>query len=264
MAKRKWIRIAVLVSWVVVTSTAHGAEIWGGFSFEFGVEAFADPSLAENQDRLTDGVWLTRGNVRGIYNAAQEDFVRDDSPADTRWAFAGLNGNPAEISAVRFSDLNFEVWRDALGGNGNLRDNILNRAGVMHLISDDIYIDVRFIEWAVGSDAGGSFTYLRGVRGDSDGDGVLDSDDNCQTWPNPAQFDADADGFGNRCDADFNGDCLTNVDDLVIFRDRFFQPDPAADLDGDGFVDLADLTVLRALLFGEPGPSALASCTPAS
>lgn len=266
MAKRNRMRLAALPLWLIFASAAHGTEVWLGNGFEFSLEAFADPTLAENQDRITDSVWITRANVRGIYNAAQEDFVRDESPADTRWAFAGLAGNPAVISAADFSELNFDVWRDALGGNGNLRDNILNRAGVMHLISDDIYIDVRFTGWTVGSDSGGGFTYLRGTPGgsssDTDGDGVPDSEDNCQTRANPTQLDADADGFGNRCDADLNGDCLSNVSDLFIFRDRLFQPDPEADFDGNGFVDLVDLTMLRALFFKAPGPSALASCTP--
>jgi hypothetical protein len=35
---------------------------------------------------------------------------------------------------------------------------------------------------------------------DSDGDGVLDNDDNCVNVPNPNQLNADGDGFGDACD----------------------------------------------------------------
>jgi hypothetical protein len=43
---------------------------------------------------------------------------------------------------------------------------------------------------------------------DSDGDGVVDSLDNCPNYWNPDQYDADGDGIGNVCDecTDFDGD----------------------------------------------------------
>jgi hypothetical protein len=44
--------------------------------------------------------------------------------------------------------------------------------------------------------AGGFFT------SDADGDGVLDSVDNCPLIVNPGQFDTDGDGVGNVCDDD--------------------------------------------------------------
>lgn len=50
-----------------------------------------------------------------------------------------------------------------MGGMGNLADNIVNRRGVIHLISEDIYINVEFTEWGRGrGGAGGtSFSYNR-------------------------------------------------------------------------------------------------------
>ncbi len=58
---------------------------------------------------------------------------------------------------------------------------------------------------------------------DGDGDGVLDSSDNCPSVPNPDQADADADGRGNACD---NCPSAANPDQ--------------ADGDSDGVGDLCD------------------------
>ena len=94
-----------------------------------------------------------------------------------------------------------------------------------------------------------------GVAGDTDGDGVADPDDNCLEHANPAQRDTDGDGYGNRCDADFNGDAAVNFLDLGIMKSRFFTADPDADLNGDGAVNFLDLGILKSLFFKPPGPS---------
>lgn len=95
---------------------------------------------------------------------------------------------------------------------------------------------------------------------DPDNDGIDASIDNCLTAANTPQTDTDGDGFGNRCDADLNNDCLVNFADLDIFRDVFFGADPDADLNGDQVVNFADLLIVKAGFFAPPGPSALASC----
>lgn len=93
------------------------------------------------------------------------------------------------------------------------------------------------------------------VAGDADGDGVADPDDNCTEHANAAQRDSDGDGYGNRCDADFNGDGAVNFLDLGIMKSRFFTADADADLNGDGAVNFLDLGILKSLFFKPPGPS---------
>ncbi|MDH3588073.1 MAG: pullulanase-type alpha-1,6-glucosidase, partial [Gammaproteobacteria bacterium] len=54
---------------------------------------------------------------------------------------------------------------------------------------------------------------------DSDGDGIADAIDNCSELANTDQRDTNGDGFGNRCDPDFNNDGVVNFTDLAIIKD---------------------------------------------
>lgn len=90
---------------------------------------------------------------------------------------------------------------------------------------------------------------------DTDGDCIDDASDNCVLVANPDQRDADADGYGNACDADLSQDCLVNAIDLGIFRSLFFSANVTADFNGDGVVNLVDLGIMRSAFFEAPGPS---------
>ena len=79
------------------------------------------------------------------------------------------------------------------------------------------------------------------MREVTDGDGVLDSEDNCPTDPNSDQIDTDNDGQGDACDLDDDNDsmslarvessggCPTGGTPAPIFRDcieQFVGTDP--------------------------------------
>lgn len=100
--------------------------------------------------------------------------------------------------------------------------------------------------------------------GDTDGDGVPDSVDNCTLVANADQRDTNGDGFGNICDADLNNDCLVNFGDLAHIRLWFSMTDPDADLDGNGVVNFIDLNLLNMMFYSTatpgPGPSPLGAC----
>ncbi|RMB56790.1 T9SS C-terminal target domain-containing protein [Dokdonia sinensis] len=134
---------------------SHGQIIWTGPDVTFEKENFADWTLAQNQDRMTDNVWITRADRFGIFNIAQEeeydttDFL---SPIDTEWAF----GNTSEIET-----LTFLPWDDAV----DMPPQAVGQEMVVHLITDDIYVDITFTSWSSGNGqggtSGGGLSYVR-------------------------------------------------------------------------------------------------------
>lgn len=118
-------------------------------------------------------------------------------------------------------------------------------------------------------------TAMAGAVVDTDGDLVPNQFDNCSTVTNgPSQasnqVDTDIDGYGNRCDGDFDNDGAVLGSDFTFLLSQFGKNTPAAleaDLDGDLAVLGSDFTRFLAL-FGKPiGPSGLACagttpCTP--
>jgi hypothetical protein len=99
---------------------------------------------------------------------------------------------------------------------------------------------------------------------DGDGDGVADAHDDCLERANADQADADRDGFGNACDADFDDNGVVGVSDwarlAVAFGAAAGSPRYAAelDLDADGVVGTLDLVRVARSLGSAPGPSGLA------
>ncbi|MFP6639443.1 MAG: thrombospondin type 3 repeat-containing protein, partial [Myxococcota bacterium] len=89
---------------------------------------------------------------------------------------------------------------------------------------------------------------------DSDGDGVLDSVDNCTLVANADQADSNDDGYGNLCDPDLDGDDYVGESDLAALKAAFFGSDPDADMDSSGSVDFLDLGRMAAYYGGPPGP----------
>lgn len=146
--------------------TASTAELWTGPTVTFTKPNGADPSLAENRDCITENVCLTRAAVRqakGLYNAVDESayvegdvFTPSPSPADTEWASGRISDGVATLT--------FSAWTTWAQSFGQTTD-IVGQDAVVHLISDDIYIDIRFTSWTSGQEvdgeAGGGFSYER-------------------------------------------------------------------------------------------------------
>lgn len=129
---------------------ARALEIWTGRTFPFVKADGADWTQPVNQDRITPNVWITRKASQGIFNIAQETGYSGVSPADTEWA----TGN-----AINFPSLTFQPWAQWALNNppGTVGVN-----AVLHLIAEDVYLDIRFDSWTGGA-VGGGFAYTRAI-----------------------------------------------------------------------------------------------------
>jgi len=132
---------------------AGAAVLWNGQTISFSKAAFADPTLPANQDRLTSDVWLTRSSSSGLYNAALETgFANFFSPAGTEWSYGTL----ANYASLTYT--NWEGWYGGPPPNGGGPGSTVGKDAVLHLISDDIYLSIKFTSF--GS-SGGAFAYDR-------------------------------------------------------------------------------------------------------
>lgn len=121
-----------------------------------------------------------------------------------------------------------------------------------------------------------SVAAFAGLGTDSDGDGVLDVNDNCSAVAQIAgvnDCDTDGDGYGNMCDGDFDNSFTVNSNDFG----NYFAGDFATKIDSgvgtdhdcSGTVNSNDFGGTFAPQFSQkfPGPSGLAcagqpGCTP--
>lgn len=102
---------------------------------------------------------------------------------------------------------------------------------------------------------------------DADGDRRGDACDNCEVVANWDQIDADTppDGYGNRCDADYDDNLTVGRWELnalwAAWRCSSSDPCYKAELDSDsnGYIGMPELLLLRSQWQGPPGPSGL-SC----
>jgi hypothetical protein len=92
---------------------------------------------------------------------------------------------------------------------------------------------------------------------DTDGDGIVDSLDNCLAVANTTQCDADLDGYGNHCDADTNNDFGVGPPDFGAFAGAFGTADALNDFNCDGGVGPPDFGIFASSFGGFPGPSGL-------
>ncbi|MCA9294053.1 MAG: hypothetical protein KDA20_09590 [Phycisphaerales bacterium] len=128
---------------------SNAQTVYSGYDVAFTKAGFANPSLPANQDAITAGVAITRGSTAGIYNAVVQASYSLGGPADTEWAFG---------TTANWSTLTYDVWVNTVASSP---PSSVGQNMVVHLISEDIYLDIRFTAWGVGPSAGGSFSYVR-------------------------------------------------------------------------------------------------------
>lgn len=148
--------LVLTIALATVVGSVSATEVWSGRTFSFSKPDFANWTQAVNQDRITPNVWLTRKDSQGLFNIHNEAAYSGASPVGTEWA----TGNAADHAS-----LTFQTWHDwaiAFSPPGTV-----GLDACVHLIAEDIYIDIRFDSWTNGIGGvgqGGGFSYTRAVK----------------------------------------------------------------------------------------------------
>jgi hypothetical protein len=234
--------VSLTVCLTILSPLASAQTVWSGLTFNFTKAANGDASLPENQDRITNDVWITRNSFgMGLLNASSEcdallgcTYTHNSSPADTEWANAAMPANSDQtIAATNWQNLAFTNWE---GSYGNIVGRVIltptYRDAVVHLISDDIYLDLRFTDW--GQLGAGGFSYLRSTpsstptsTGDYNHNGVVDAADYVM-WRNTLGQSASPAGSG----ADGNGNGTIDEGDYSFWRSKFGNVAPGSGAGG--------------------------------
>ena len=132
---------------LAIAPLLHAATVWNGPAIIYNQPA-PDPTQASNQDRIMPDVWLTRAASKGLFNAFSETNATSLSPANTEWAFGTL---------TNYATIHYTNWLAWL--NGASPTTLVGQQAIVHLITDDIYISIKFTLWNSGGSGG--FAYER-------------------------------------------------------------------------------------------------------
>lgn len=159
--KTQWLVFSILVILAAIGCTNNVMDdpepvptdqftIWSGSKITFTKADDADPTMEANQDRITDNLWITRGNDGGqIFNAAVEaSSTKESSPTGTLWA----QGTTSNIE-----NLNFEPFRTAIKPKESVGEDL-----VLLILEDSIAIDLRITSWSENKEGG--FSYERSTQ----------------------------------------------------------------------------------------------------
>lgn len=156
--------LILIASLILSFISVEAQTIWTGPNITFTKDTLANWMLEENQDRLTDSVWITRANNKGIFNIVSETGFEgngDDnfgsSPLGTEWAFGRTSDGVENLTFTTWIEATTILDVDQLANPPLLVDEEM----VLHLIADDIYLDIKFLSWGQAGEGGGAFTYER-------------------------------------------------------------------------------------------------------
>ena len=128
----------------------EGPTIWDGPVTTFTLADGADFRDTISQDIITPRVIITRSIDGGqIFNVALEEMASSmTSPAGTEWALG---------RAANLDTLTFAPFRAAVGSP----QQVVGQELVLHLIEEDIYLDLVFTAWSSGNNG---FQYVRSTQ----------------------------------------------------------------------------------------------------
>lgn len=169
-----------------------------------------------------------------------------DEPT-AQFSVDGCAGSPCTTAeTLRFTDQSIPgaapltQWRWSFGDGATS-----TQRNPTHRFAQPSGNDGYTVELVVSDGQGRTDVFRQQVRvrlavADADGDGLLDTSDNCPSSSNPDQKDSDGDGTGDACDLTPTGDRDRDVvDDRVDNCTTVANPDQQ-DTDGDGLGDACD------------------------
>ena len=121
---------------------------YGQSEVHFRKENYADPNDPENQDRITDEIWITRGNSQGFYNAYTDGGWNwsDEGPEGTLWRWGPMENNNNDWQNWRNAVYQSGTGpNDALDGEYNGEPSIMS----MHIIGSNLYYEFHLYVVAV-------------------------------------------------------------------------------------------------------------------
>ncbi len=151
-ARQASLFLALLAFLGASAPSTEAATLWTAPTVSFSKAAFANSADPANQDYLTPGVRLTRADVEGLYNAVVQSSWDYPGPVGTEWATGTISDG---VGTLSFNNWWNYVW--SLGGP----PEAVGVPSVLHLIDEDIYIDITVSDWGVGGGAGGYFSWER-------------------------------------------------------------------------------------------------------
>jgi len=137
-----------------------GPTIWACPEITFTKQDGTDFTDPANQDFFTENVIISRASTGGqIFNVANNDNPTDaqNVPSGVEWAIGRTDD---------LANLTFGGFREIIG---RPRTNIVNLDLVMHLLEDDIFLNITFTSWSRGRGGNGGFSYRRATPGDCEG-----------------------------------------------------------------------------------------------
>ena len=107
-------------------------EVTDESKIRFTKSANSDWQLAENRDRITSNVWLTRRSQGLLFNAKVESEHNGSGPKGTKWFLGSLE----DYSEEQLRSLEFVSMKSA--SNSRMRD-APGKTFIVHLVEDDIF-----------------------------------------------------------------------------------------------------------------------------
>ena len=189
----------------------------------------------------SDDVTVLPGDSNGGVSPGGGTFDVGTEPFGITSADFGNDGNPDLAVANAGSDNVSVLENDGMGSFGAATNFAAGGTSPNSITSADFNGDGKPDLATSNQISDNASVLLNTTDGDGDGDGVLDSTDNCPAVPNANQTDTDGDGQGDACDDTPNGPDADSdgVPDSTDNCPAIANPSQT-DTDGDGIGDVCD------------------------